>query len=79
MKLTDNKEKFAIVDRLVKDGHIDFSEAVKLLETETECIFILYQSPVNPFPTWVPDTPIWVQPITTSSANLYTKNCIKGS
>lgn len=34
MKLTDNQEKMDLVARLVKEGVIDFVEAVKLLEVE---------------------------------------------
>lgn len=35
-KITEDQSKLDLVARLVKDGAIDFSEAIKLLEVETE-------------------------------------------
>jgi hypothetical protein len=48
MNLTDNKEKIEIVSRLVKEGAIDFTEAVKLLELEKEFVV----TPLPPLQPW---------------------------
>lgn len=52
--LTDNAEKMAIVDRLVKEGAIDFAEALKLLEKDVQ--FTLVERPYDPFSPTIPYT-----------------------
>lgn len=47
-KITDDQSKIELVAHLVKEGHIDFTDAIKLLEVEYEYVY-----------TQVPD---WVQP-----------------
>jgi hypothetical protein len=41
-KLTDDQSKVDLVARLVKDGAIDFADAIKLLEVEVEKEYISY-------------------------------------
>lgn len=50
MHLTDNPEKMAIVDRLVKEGVIDFTEAIKLLEKEDVPVVRDWTIPLGPSP-----------------------------
>ena len=45
-KLTTDQSKIDLVSRLVKEGHIDFAEALKLIEVENE-EKIMYKE--NPF------------------------------
>jgi hypothetical protein len=45
-KLTDDQSKVDLVARLVKDGAIDFADAIKLLEAEVEKEYIYY--PIYP-------------------------------
>lgn len=60
MQLSDNTEKMQIVERLVKEGAIDFTEAIKLLEKEPEFISmpVYPQPPFQPFQPFQPLTPI---------------------
>ena len=37
--LTDNQKKIDLIARLVKDGHIDFTEAITLMEEKTEYVY----------------------------------------
>jgi hypothetical protein len=62
MKLTDNQEKMDLVARLVKEGAIDFMEAVKLLEVEDvggsgAPVFVPWTQPII--------DPVYPQPIGT--------------
>lgn len=63
--MVNNEEKIQIINRLVKEGAIDFIEALKLLETEKETVYIPYQ---NPFPQpWAePYIPMWPDPTYTT-------------
>jgi hypothetical protein len=56
-KLTDDQSKIDLVARLVKDGSIDFSEAIKLLETEVETEYVYPTYPLS-YPTY-PVYPDW--------------------
>lgn len=58
-RLTSNEEKLKIVAKLVKEGTIDFAEAIKLLEVEVEkeIQYIPYpQGPLEPLRHLVPYT-----------------------
>lgn len=64
MKLTDNQEKMDIVARLVKEGVIDFVEAVKLLEVDDVggSGFYPIPYPINPHPDIAPWQTVPQQP-----------------
>lgn len=51
MQITSQQDKIQLVEKLLKDGHIDFQQAIKLLETEKEYIYYpnTWQFPVHPF------------------------------
>lgn len=58
-KLTDDQNKIDLVSRLVKEGSVDFTEAIRLLEVEVEKEYISY--PVRDawwgiFPPYYPTT-----------------------
>lgn len=63
-KITTDEKKMQLVERLVKEGVIDFTEAIMLLEVETVTEFV--EKPFsNPFqrigtglPPW-DTTPVW--------------------
>ena len=48
MNLTDDKKKMEIISRLVKDGSIDFAEAVELLKKDIQDSVIPWVCPNNP-------------------------------
>lgn len=60
--------KMKLIERLIKDGSVDLAEAMMLLETEKEQIFV-YPYPRNPFvsPLAPYNPPInpFINPITT--------------
>lgn len=55
--LTSDQSKIDLVARLVKEGHIDFVEAIKLLEVQVEKEYIYYPAYPN-YPTY-PSYPTW--------------------
>jgi hypothetical protein len=56
-KLTNDQNRIDLVARLVKEGAIDFNEAIKLLEVEVEKEYISY--PTYPvYPDWW-NRPYW--------------------
>lgn len=63
MQLSDNPEKIALVERLVKDGAISLADAVMLLEKEVvkECVPIKEAEPkrYHPFPWPDPNAAKW--------------------
>ena len=44
-KLTTDQSKIDLVSRLVKEGHIDFAEALKLIEVEVEEKIVYKEDP----------------------------------
>jgi hypothetical protein len=62
-RLTNDQSKIDLVAKLVKEGSIDFAEAIKLLEVEIEKEFItipftgypIYPNPLELDPTWYTD------------------------
>lgn len=56
----DNERKKEIISRLVKDGAIDFEEALELWETEKETVYIPQPIYVPPFQDVIyPQFPMW--------------------
>lgn len=39
MSITEQQEKIQLVEKLLKEGHIDFQQAIKLLQVEKEYIY----------------------------------------
>ena len=67
-KLTDDKEKMEIVSKLVKEGTIDFSEAIKLLEEDVEKEYVYIPNTitmpyVQPSAPMVPSLPWYQTPL----------------
>lgn len=61
MSATDldlNNKKMKILDRLIKEGAIDLNEALVLLETEKETVFVPYDRNPYPQPYHPPTLPI---------------------
>lgn len=51
-------KKMKILDRLVKEGAIDLGEALVLLETEKETVFVPYEkNPSQPYRPYEPYNP----------------------
>jgi len=55
-----NTKKMEILNRLIKDGAIDLAEALVLLETEKEYVYIPTQDVFKPFQPFQSDP--WIQP-----------------
>jgi len=61
MSITEQQEKIQLVEKLLKDGHIDFQQAIKLLQVEKEYIYYpnvnvpwTYTSPITALePTYI--------------------------
>lgn len=65
-QITDSPAKMTIVDRLLKDGAIDFAEAIALMEVEqADPVYIQWPQiptpPYQPLPWGTPVSP-WYQP-----------------
>jgi hypothetical protein len=68
MNLSNDTLKMEIVSRLVKEGHIDFNEALKLLELEKDFLQIPITYPSKGLPPW-PDPLLPLYPITYHATN----------
>ncbi len=59
MKLTDDQSLIDIVDRLVKEGSIDFKEAIKLLEVKESVVYMPMLQPITqPYSPWSVPGPV---------------------
>lgn len=66
MEKTLKEKKMELISRLVKDGSIDFVEALQLLETEKEYIYMNNPYPVYPNIPNYPRMPYYGLPVTTT-------------
>lgn len=72
-RLTSDQSKIDLVAKLVKEGAIDFNEAIHLLEVEIEKEYITvpyydWQKPLTPL------TPYWPYPTFTTTGELTITN-----